>query len=293
MAFGRKGSSVVIERTVIGWDGSEPARAALDWATAHASAVPLHLLRVVDSTISSAEYFVADSAAARARIALMDDAERVRTSTSGLHVTSELMQGDPIDVLRRYSDPQTLVVVGTGPRKGSTIRFEWSVGVQLAAKARGPIAVVPQNSPSVGGAIVVGVDGTAASRAAIDFAIEHARREGGDIRLVHAWSLPPHWEEESDAEDEPYVRSLEDRHLAILEEELSYLSESAPDLNVQPKLVRGPAYSALLETASRAKLLVVGRRGESALPQVILGSVSHAVLLNIVAPTVVVSDYRE
>jgi nucleotide-binding universal stress UspA family protein len=283
----------VIEETVVAWNGSAPARAALAWAIRHTKGLPLHLVRIADRSVSSAEYFVADSAAAAARITLMEDAERIRASTPGLRVTSELVEGDPLTELQRLSNARTLVVVGTERRSGSTMRFEWSVGVQLAAKAAGPVAVIPEQAEQTTNGVIVGVDGTAASRAAMDFAIGHARREGSFIRLIHAWSLPPLGEAETVAGDEPYVRSLEDKHLTILDEALSYVAQSASDLDVKSSLIRGSAHSALLDAAGRAQLLVVGNRGEGTVRRIILGSVSHAVLLNIKGPTVVVRSLGE
>jgi nucleotide-binding universal stress UspA family protein len=157
----------MIESTIVGWDGSTGAQRALDWAMTRLNKSTLVLVRVADSAV---ETFAANSPAASARIALMDEAERIRKAHPEVDVSSEFVSGNPVDELARLSNEKTLVVVGTDRQRGGRIRYGWSVGAKLAATAHGPVAIVPASHDVQRRGIVVGIDGSPASDAAVEFA---------------------------------------------------------------------------------------------------------------------------
>jgi len=131
------------ETTIVGWDGSAPAQAALEWAAAWTSGGELTVARVLEDSIGITDYIVDASTVDAARTALEDATARLRLTQPDLDVHSTLVRGDPIGELRRRSGPDRLIVVGTHRREGSRMRFEWSVGARLAASAHGPVAIVP------------------------------------------------------------------------------------------------------------------------------------------------------
>jgi len=273
-------------RIVVAWDGSEPARAALDWALAHAPSGDLTLVRVLDSSVTSADYFALDSALARAKEVLLDDAERVSAKHPALTVHSELLSGDPITKLREQSSADTLVVVGTHRRRGSTLRYEWSMGARLAGSARGPIAIVPEDDDTPRTGIVVGVDGSATSNAAVEFAAIEAERTGQELQAVHAWQEPLVWRDTAPPDAE-FLKSIEESHQHILDDCMLTVTTRHPGLRIRAVLVRGSAQSALLDAARGAALLVVGDHGLTGVSRLLLGSVSHSIVLNIQSPLVV------
>lgn len=55
-----------------------------------------------------------------------------------------------------------------------------------------PVVVVPDQDIGLQRRVVVGVCGTDASRTALCWAAEHARRREMELRVVHAWQLHPH-----------------------------------------------------------------------------------------------------
>lgn len=280
------------EKTIVAWDGSAPARAALDWAVKWCSGGEFVIARVLDDSIGITDFFVADSAAETAQNALAHVAERVRAEHPDLQVQTEFVRGDPIGELRRRTGAGRLVVVGTHRREGSKLRFEWSVGARLAASARGPVAIIPEDDDAARASVVVGVDGSAASDAAVRFAAEYAYRTRQPLRVIHAWQEPVFWqgpEMPDGPPSEEFLRSLEEIHQQILDEAVGTVTDAWPDLHAQGRLAHGPAQSALLEAARGATLLVVGNHGVRGVERLLLGSVSHSVVLNIVSPTVVVS----
>ena len=213
----------MIEKTIVAWDGSAPARAALAWAVRWSSGGELVIVRVLDESIGITDFFVADSAAEAAGNALVDVAEQLRAAHPGLQVATEFVRGDPIGELRRRSAADRLVVVGTHRREGSRLRFEWSVGARLAASARGPVAVIPEDDGAGRAGVVVGVDGSAASDAAMMFAAEYAHRTRQPLSLIHAWQEPAPWqgpELPDGPPSEAFLRSLEAVHQQILDEAL-------------------------------------------------------------------------
>src|SRR5450830_38895 len=123
----------VIEKTVVGWDGTAASQAALDWAIERGVGNELLIVRVAEDRVDASEFFAANSPAAAARVSLMKDADRVRSAHPAIKVESELVQGDPAEELGRYSVSDTLVVVGTPKGAAPGFRYAWSVGSRLAA----------------------------------------------------------------------------------------------------------------------------------------------------------------
>jgi nucleotide-binding universal stress UspA family protein len=121
--------------------------------------------------------------------------------------------------------------------------------------------------------IVVGVDGSAISEAAIAFAFEEASWRGLGLTVVHAWQMSrmPVTFDVAEATRE----AAEER---VLAEALAGWSEKYPDVQVMSRLVRDHPARALMEEAMGAVLLVVGSHGRGRFAEMVLGSVSQVVL---------------
>nr|WP_104192523.1 universal stress protein [Cryobacterium sp. Y82] len=230
-------------QTVVAWDGSDPARAALDWSLARCNEGELTLVRILDRTVSSADYFTEESTNARAREALKDDADRVSAQYPNLTVHADLRSGDPITELRALSGCDTIVVVGTHRRRGSTLRYEWSMGARLAGSARGPIAIIPESDSKHHAGVVVGVDGSAASNTAVDFAAAEADRTGQELHAIHAWQEPLVWRDTTEP-DARLLQTLENSHRRILDESLLTVARRYPALDSGLAGARCPAIGA-------------------------------------------------
>lgn len=277
----------MIEKTVVGWDGTASARAAIDWAIERGVGKELLMVRVSEDRMAASKFFAADSPAAAARVDLMEDADRVRAAHPSVRVESELVQGDPAEELGRYSSATTLVVVGTPANTSPSFRYSWSVGSRLAASARGPIAIIPSDTTDDRSGIVVGIDGSPSSHGALTFAAEEALRTDEPLRVVHAWLEPAVWQDVYIPDDD-FLESLEMMHRHVLDEALATLSRDYPSLAVEQFLARGRAQDVLAKAARGATLLVVGNHGLHGIRRLLLGSVSHALVLGIRAPMVVV-----
>ena len=170
------------------------------------------------------------------------------------------------------------------------------------------------------GRIVVGVDGSSGARTALVWAADEARLRQAVLQVVHAYhakeltapfyfpsqhALPattvgragePAPEElaasmRDHAEFEQAYRSQAEEFLEGL---LDELQEPLGEVRVQPTVVadRHPA-EALVDLSADADLLVVGSRGHGGFGELLLGSVSHAVVLHAVCPVVIVPSRRD
>jgi len=133
--------------------------------------------------------------------------------------------------------------------------------------------------------IVVGVDGSAASKHALSWAASEAKRAGAVLQAVMVWDNPqrdmwiPHVEPRGDPL--ALTRRAVDR---ILTEVLG----ERPDIAVEAVVVEGRAAQRLIDAAKRADLLVVGNRGRGGFAGVVLGSVSLHCVSHASCPVVVV-----
>jgi nucleotide-binding universal stress UspA family protein len=134
--------------------------------------------------------------------------------------------------------------------------------------------------------IVVGVDSSRGSSAALGWALEQARRCGAALHVVVAWELPTAFGAPVPLPTDFAPAAF--AHLAAEEEVRAVLAETT-DVPVEVTVVEGQPRAVLLEAATDAMLLVVGRRGHSSWPGLTLGSVSEACARNAPCPVVIVN----
>jgi nucleotide-binding universal stress UspA family protein len=137
--------------------------------------------------------------------------------------------------------------------------------------------------------IVVGVDGSQGAAAALRWAAAEARLRGAHLRAVHAWNMPTIAYAGSGFVAPP---SFEDDLGQAAETGLSQWLEAAKaeldGIEVERRVVEGPAPTALTDAAADAELLVVGSRGLGSFGELLLGSVSHQAAQRAHCPVVIV-----
>jgi nucleotide-binding universal stress UspA family protein len=145
------------------------------------------------------------------------------------------------------------------------------------------------------GAIVVGVDGSEASRDALRWAADEARLRSTRVVAVHAWLFVPP-QPISDpaglalpAGDLPGQLDAEnDAAQFALDQAVEDALGADPSVEVERKLVEGEAGDAIVAESADAELVVVGSHGRSGLSAALLGSVSRHVATHASCPVVVV-----
>ncbi len=157
------------------------------------------------------------------------------------------------------------------------------------------------------GPIVVGVDGSAGSVAALRWALAEAHLRGAPLRLVHAYQLPYHLAGDSAvglgpaapvgyaSQDLERLReSLEQAARRALAGTLERADGEAVDgIEVEQKIVEGPAAQILIEAGRGAALLVLGSRGRGGFAGLLLGSVSQQCAQHPPCPVVILPPVEE
>jgi nucleotide-binding universal stress UspA family protein len=134
--------------------------------------------------------------------------------------------------------------------------------------------------------IVVGVDGSDPSRAALRYAAAEAHRRGGALRVLTAYDI--NWAAGrfgGIAELEQVVRN---RYRDLVAKAVADAQSIHPDLPVTGDALLGDPARILLDAADTATLLVVGHRGHGGFASLLLGSVSQRVATHAKCPVVVV-----
>lgn len=220
----------------------------------------------------------------------------VREAAPGARVETDLVEGEAVNALLAESRDARMVVLGSRGLGGFTGMLVGSVAVALAAHGLSPVVVVrgkrPEDPPPTEGPVVVGLDGSAHSDAALTFAFEAAAARRVPVVAVHTWTeltLDGAARTLSMAAD-PAEVEREEREL--LERQLGPVREKYPDVEVEPVVARGRPVRTLLERGEHAQLIVVGSRGRGGFKGMLLGSTSQALVIHAPCPVAVVRPHE-
>ncbi|MFC9462129.1 universal stress protein [Streptomyces sp. NPDC056983] len=133
--------------------------------------------------------------------------------------------------------------------------------------------------------IVVGVDGSPSSRAALRWAVRYAGLVGGRVEAISAWEVPGMASWSAPAVDTDFDEGEAER--GLVEEVRAVLGEDGGSL-VRERLVRGNAAEVLVDAAQGAEMLVVGSRGHGSFRRALLGSVSQQVAHHAPCPVTII-----
>ena len=268
---------------VVGVDGSEPATRAVRLAAREARRRN-RPLRVVHGFIwPLLRVPVSAPAGSPPGAGLRNQAEQLVTDAvavaeaeaPGLRITGEIIDGEAAAVLLGESPTAAVIVLGDRGLGGFTALVVGSVAVQVASYADCPV-LIARGTDRADGPVVVGVDGSTLSRAAVEFAAETASARGAPLHVVHARPAPRGRDDRAE-EDE-----------RVLTEALAGIDERWPDLTVHAEAVRAKPVAALTTASAGAQLVVVGRQGRGELGGLLLGSVSQGILHRSACPVAVV-----
>lgn len=291
-----------------GVDGSAESRAAAFWAAREALSrdVPLFLVHAVPSR--PGQTALATPTDPRPRPAgrhwtpfpLVDD---LRDSSPELHVTADEVLGQPLPAVLEAARDADLLVLGSRGTGAVKELLRGSVAVAAAGQAPLPVVLVPGDEgsgeehpagPSDGAAglpapqaVVVGLDLLQPSDEVVGFAFEAATREAAPLRVAYGWSAPPAFGEHASAATGTQPESAGGA-AGELRRILGPWQEKFPQTEVVTEPVVGKAALHLVDAASDASLLVVGRRGRTSALAARTGSVTQALLHETRIPVAVV-----
>jgi nucleotide-binding universal stress UspA family protein len=283
-----------ISRIVVGVDASAHSRRALSWAVreaelwgatlevVHGWLFPIAIYEGTGPSPADPELIEQGSRAVL-------DAAVGSVGTTGAEVTALLVEGEPAPVLTRAAEGADLLVVGSRGHGGFTGLLLGSVSRRCVESASCPVVVVPRDWEPRPGTIVVGVDGSQQSDAALHWAVSEATRREARLEVVNAYHetqvvLP------FGPTTAPDHERLEQASLSLLHHMVA--GAVGPSGAAQVEIVSSPAgaAAALHDAAATAELLVVGSHGRGGLHGLGLGSVSHQCVHHAPCPVVVVRD---
>jgi nucleotide-binding universal stress UspA family protein len=285
---------------IVGVDGSEDSRRALHWAAAHAGRrrLPLRVLHAVDFPHSQ---LMLDNSAnqtdlVEARTLVESAVSDVERTWPGLAVTGDWLIGTPSEALARSANPTDLVVVGSRGLGQIGSLLIGSVSNELAQRATCPVVVVRWSrdvrNPETRRGVVVGVDGSKTSMAAVAFAFAAASERGLPLTVVHAVRDPYTQPTIASQLSRPAGVPTDDRERLDVAEATAGWKEQNPDVPVTVRYENGRAAQVLTDMSAGSDLLVVGSHGRGATAALVLGSTSRAVLERARCPVAVVRPSR-
>ncbi len=307
---GRRTATPDTDGVLVGVDGSAAALHAALWAAAEADRhhVALHLVHAYQLPAAGVSgynpyppHLLADLRENGGTV-LSDAASQVQRAFPDLPITTLLTYGDPATVLHHISGQAYLTVVGTHGANRFAVAMGavglGSVAAGIANTCPGPVAVIhPDPVPgwmTANAPVVVGVDGSPTSTAAIAFACEAARARRVPLIAVHCWTDP-----RIDGPVPSYSAGIIDPHLIAEEERARLAHELAewvvkyPDVDIEQAVVHERPGPGLLGYAATAQLIVTGSRGHSGLAGMVLGSTSQSLIARSTCPIVIVRPTTE
>lgn len=263
-------------RVVVGIDGSPGAGRALKAAARAAEVLRVPLVAFTVWSTPSLEGLDVDDELNEAARRLQDGAVGAvfgDAEPAFLHRT--VREGSPSRVLIQESQGASLLVVGSRGSGGFTGLELGSVGIACAARAPCPVLLVKRGPVAPTGTaerrprIVVGVDGSQPSVAALRAALQAIDHVHGELEVVTVWHG---LEAQGDVHGEELTAAARSRQAAALVEVLG----GRLPADVRAVLRSGSPAGVLVAESASADLLVVGSRAQGTVSGVLFGGVTMA-----------------
>jgi nucleotide-binding universal stress UspA family protein len=276
---------------LLAYDGSDEARRALDWAATESlrTGSPVHVLAVnevlpptwggVGGIYVYAESYTQDSSG------LLEQAAKALADAGVTAVTTEQRSGHGVDELLRAAESASVLVVGSRGHGRAGEAVLGSVSQHLARHATCPVVVVREQRNPEAARIVVGIDGSRTSLAALEYACQRAETTGETVVALHAWRarVPS----SNVFAGELAGVDTQERE-ALLAQSIAGVRVDHPDVRLEQEVVAVAPDHSLVDASASASLVVVGSRGLGFFSGMLLGSISQAVLHRATCPVAVV-----
>ena len=146
--------------------------------------------------------------------------------------------------------------------------------------------------------IVVGVDGSTSSKAALAWAIRQARLTGAVVDAVIAWELPETYGYPIAVNKVLGIEAIATSALAhaiaevpgasVITDTIAKVFGEPGPVTIRSKVAQGNAAEVLLKESVGADLLVVGSRGHGGFTEALLGSIGQHCVQHATCPVVVI-----
>ncbi|MFB7462313.1 universal stress protein [Streptomyces sp. NPDC056224] len=286
-------------QVTVGLDGSPESTAAARWAAYEA------VLRGASLDLVHAEEWlenpplpVATTEERRhwAEGVLRGTADELRREHPSLEISTRRVGGLPSLALASAAKDSDMLVLGSRGL-GSIAGFVvGSTGSATIAETERPVVLVRSadgsGNPAGGvperGHVVAGLDIHQPGDRILAFAFEEAARRDGTLVVVHGWSPPPVLSY-APALDAGVLMEIGHGIGTELEGILGPWRAEFPSVPVEPRVTIGQAAIQILDAATGAALVVVGRRIRRSSFGTHIGPVAHAVMHHATSPVAVVA----
>lgn len=277
----------------VGVDGSWRDTGALEWALQESlyRKAPLRAVHVIEEKLRHSPYWqptVVDEASMK----LVAEVEQtMKSRDSVLDHAADLVVGPPATTLIELAAGSELLVVGRRGMGKFRRLLIGSTSEAVAIQATVPVVVVPEQwTPgSHSGPVLVALDDSGDSEAAIEFALAAAAERHTPIRMVNVWDLPPiySWDAMNVAGVNDEWNRTAQRHFEAIAEQWRH---KYPEQTIEVEVRRGHPVDGVVSAAksSDAQLVVVGGRRHHHLAAALLGSVARGVVQHATCPVAVV-----
>ncbi|MDR6975977.1 nucleotide-binding universal stress UspA family protein [Streptomyces sp. 3330] len=269
------------KRLALAWAADEAERRGLPVRLVHAQGVPTAGYRTGEVRPSWEEWNRTLHVAGNE--VLEEAAAFVASRQPAVEVSTLLAEGEPAWVLSEEARNASLVVVGSWHLSTRRQLFgSASVSLPLSAHSPCPVVVVPEpeHITQEPGYVVVGVDGSPHSAAAVDVAFEEAALRGAVLRALYVWHQPLLGVLNEDAAVQECRQ--------VLSETVAGRIARYPEVELHHEVVLGHPVRVLTDASEHALGLVVGTRGRGGFTGMLLGSVSQGVLHHARCPVITV-----
>lgn len=295
-------------KVIVGADGSDQSKAAIEWAAAEAARRNVRLrivhglgMPLIVSAYGGPERFQPTTEISGQADSVLEAAKELvgELQPSVTIETVTALEEAPLALIRQ-SGAHDLLVVGSRGLGSVAALFVGSVSIRVAAQAPCPVVVVPSEDGKPAttklDSLVVGVDDSKNARRALGLAVDLAAESEGDLTVVNSWEVPFPYDPVAmtaagyQPQDDIFERHSEALVTELLEE---VMDDGRKDVNVEVSVIRAQAnpVDALLGAAVEADAIVVGSRGRGSVRGLLLGSVSQGVLHRSKIPVVVLPKH--
>ncbi|WP_292988459.1 universal stress protein [Mycobacterium sp.] len=137
--------------------------------------------------------------------------------------------------------------------------------------------------------ILVGIDGSAHSDAAIGFATREAVMRGVPLSLLHIVEPAPEWASLPEQSKITRVRQADAHHIVENARKTALSSvEATTALDLRTEVVCSPVIPMIIVATTDAQMVVLGSRGMTSLGRLLLGSVSDGAIHHAHCPVAIV-----
>ncbi len=285
---------------VVGYDHSETAVAALDWAgqLAERSGASITVVYASEAIVYAQDvsygFMKPDHEHERAEQIAQKGVDHLSARHPELAIEAVGSILSATVALDEASTSASVIVVGSHGRGRVNSIMLGSTAYALSGHARCPVIVVRDGHaamPGPGRPVVVGSDGSKSARHAVDAAASVAQQWDATLLVVSSWTPPPPdpwgnppsgYSSVADA-----LKAREDKARDVNQDGVDHIRLEHPNLVIEGLVMEARPEDAVMNASSDAAMLVVGSRGRTKFIGTFLGSTARAVLHQSTIPVMV------